>query len=262
MIRVVSEQSAEVWERLGTYRERYPIDHLLEQVDSLERSIQRREGRHHAIRRRLDDLERQVAAAAAELDAVGKEIAGSRTAGALLIEDILDRVRQENDERWSPTPFRGFRVWRIESGGIWGNQMCWPEPRLESRCLRSVPGDDIPHSLLRCGPPACGVYAVKDLEFFPAGVAGCEMRNMAIGVVTLAGKVVEHELGYRAQRASVVALAIHSGGRRVVTDRASEIEALFRAPVDAITRLENKGVSSPDEARAFLERSQKEDTWT
>ena len=247
---------------LQVYRERYPIDHLLGQVDSLERSIQRREARHHAIRRRLESLEKELSAATAELDAVAQEIAGSRTAGALLIEDIIDRVRQDNDERWSPIPLRGFRVWRIESEAVWGNQLSWPEPRLESRCLRSVPGEDIPHSLGRCGPPACGIYALKDLDFFPAGVASCEMRDMAVGVVALAGKVVEHELGYRAQRASVVALAIHHRGHRVVTDRASEIEALFRAPASAIERLENNDVSGPNEARALLERSQKEDKWT
>jgi hypothetical protein len=103
---------------------------------------------------------------------------------------------------------------------------------------------------------------VKDLDTFPAGVARCEVRDVAVGVVGLAGKVVEHELGYRAQRASVVALALHHRGTRVVTNRAPEIEALFRAPTDALARLESNGVSSPTEARAFLERSQKENTWT
>ena len=262
MPRVESERSAQAWALLQTYRERYPIDHLLDQVDSLERSILRRQERHHAIRRRLRDLERQLSATRSDLRTVVDEIAGSRNAGALLIEDILDRVRQENDERWSPSPIRGFRVWRIESGAIWGNQMTWPEPRLEGRCLRSVPGEDIPHSSGRCGPPACGIYAVKDLDTFPAGVARCEVRDVAVGVVGLAGKVVEHELGYRAQRASVVALALHHRDTRVVTNRAPEIEALFRAPADALARLESNGLSSPTEARAFLERSQKEDTWT
>jgi hypothetical protein len=246
---------------LQVYRQRYPIDHLLEQIESLEQSIARREGRHHAIRRRLAEIEKQLAETRSELHAVADEIAGSRATGALLIEDILDRVRQEHDERWSPAPLRGFRVWRVDSGAIWGNQVPWPEPRLASRCLRSIPGEDIPHSSGLCGPPACGIYAVKDLDMFPASVARCEMRDTAVGVVALAGKVVEHELGYRAQRASVVALAIHHRGHRVVTNELSEIETLFRAPTDAITRLEDKVITSPDEARAFLEMSQEEDTW-
>lgn len=260
--RVDGERPSDAWDQLQTYRQRYPIDHLLEQVDSLERSIKRRQARHHAIRRRMDDLEKQLTQTKAEFDAVTGEIAGSRAAGALLIEDILDRVRQENDERWSPTPPRGFRVWRVESGAMWGNQVTWPEPSLVGRCLRSIPGDDVPHAMRLCGPPACGIYAVKSLDTFPADVAGCEFRDMAVGVVALAGKVIEHELGYRAQRASVVSLAIHHGGRRVVTKRASEIEALFHAPTDAIARLESSSFSSPNEARAILESSQKEDIWT
>lgn len=262
MTRVDAERTAQAWETLQIYRERYPIDHLLEQVDSLERSIARRQERHHALRRRLGDLEKRLSETRAELRAITNEITGSRATGALLIEDILDRVRQDNDERWSPTPLRGYRVWRIESGAIWGNQVPWPEPRLEGRCLRSIPGEDIPHPSGRCGPPACGIYAVKDLDMFPASVGRCEMRDIAVGVVGLTGKVIEHELGFRAQRASVVALAIHHRGTRVSTNQAPEIEALFRAPGDAVERLGNHGVSSPNEAKAFLERSLKEDQWT
>ncbi|HEX6221734.1 MAG TPA: hypothetical protein VF115_11620 [Acidimicrobiia bacterium] len=254
--------SPDPWDLLQVYRERYPIGHLLEQIDSLERSIERRRVRHQAIRRRMEDLEKQLTETKAEFDAVSDEIAGSRATGALLIEDILSRVRLENDERWSPTPLRGFRVWRIESDSIWGNQVTWTEPRLVGRCLRSIPGEDVPHSMDRCGPPACGIYAVKDLDMFPSDVAGCEFRDMAVGVVALAGKVIEHELGYRAQRASVVALAVHHEGHRVVTRQKSELEALFRAPADAIARLENNRFSSPNEARAFLESSRKEDRWT
>ncbi len=261
MTRVDSERSSRAWEMLQIYRERYAIDHLLEPIESLERSISRREGRHHALRRRLADIEKQLSEARSELHAVADEIAGSRAAGALLIEDIVDRVRQEHDERWSPTPLRGFRVWRVESGAVWGNQVTWPEPTLASRCLRSIPGEDIPHSSGLCGPPACGIYAVKQLDMVPGSVARCEMRDTVVGVVALAGKVVEHELGYRAQRASVIALAINHRGRRVVTSQRSEIEMVFRSPTDAITRLEGNGISSPDEARAFLEMSQKEDTW-
>jgi len=262
MARVDDERTAQAWVSLQIYRERYPIDHMLEQVDSLQRSIARRREKHHAMRRRLGDLEKQLSETRADLRATADEIVGSRAAGALLIEEILDRVRQDNDERWSPTPVRGYRVWRIESGAVWGNQVPWPEPRLEGRCLRSIPGDDIPHASGRCGPPACGIYAVKDLDMFPASVGRCEMRDIAVGVVGLTGKVVEHELGFRARRASVVAVAIHHRGARVATNEKSEIEALFRAPSDAIERLGNNSVSSPNEARAFLERSLKEDQWT
>lgn len=255
------EETTDPWQLLEVYRERYQIDHLLGQVESLERSIEHRRRRQSAVRRRLEDLERQLAQATADLEAVEAEIRGSCAVGALLIEDILDRVREEHDERWSPAPVRGFRVWRIKSGAIWGNQVVWEGPTLISRCLRSVPGEDVPHSVRRCGPPSCGIYAVKSLNLFPDDIASCEFGDTAVGVVALAGKVVEHELGYRAQRAAVVAIAINHAGRRLVTKRKRDIRQLFQDPAGAVDRLEKTTDSSPDEARAFLEAAQQEEAW-
>lgn len=256
-----SEQPANPWNLLAKYRERYHIADLLGPIDSLETSIQRRELRSMALVRRIEQLEKDLAGARRELDAVRAEIEGSRVTGALLIEEILDRVRTEQREAWSPRPFRGFRVWRVHERSIWGNQVVWPEPELESRCLRSIPGDDVPHSVLKCGPPACGIYAVKSLDMFPPEVAGTAIRDSVVGVVAMSGKVIEHELGYRASRARVLAAAINRGGRRRLYRGHEEISELFRDPVAA---LDGKSEDEdPVDLRERLESIQREERiWT
>lgn len=257
MARSQSEQPQTPWDLLSIYRDRYQIGHLLGPIDSLEKSIQRREHRSMALIRRIGELEKELANARNELVTVRAEIEGSRTTGALLIEEIVDQVRIDQGEAWSPHPFRGFRVWRIHERAIWGNQVVWPEPRLESRCLRSIPGDDVPHSISRCGPPACGIYAVKDLDMFPPEVAATKVRDCVVGVVALSGKVVEHELGYRASHARVLAVAVNRGGRRRLFQTAGEIAELFRDPISTIEGREED--EDARHVRTFLEATQKEE---
>lgn len=261
MATVNRRRVAEQWELLDIYRDRYPIEHLLGEVDSLKRSIERRRLKRGSIRRRVEELEKMLADARTELDAVMAEIQGSLSVGSLLIDEILDKVREDNAERWSPTPIRGFRVWRVQPEAVWGSQVAWHQPILTSKCLRSVPGEDVPHSVTRCGPPACGIYAVKSLEMFPPDVASCQFRDMAVGVVALTGKVIEHDLGYRAARAKAVAVAVHFEGKRLAIRRENELRALFRNPAETVARLKAKSDSSPEETRAFLEQVQKEDPW-
>lgn len=263
MPRIDRELFPDPWLVLATYRERYRIGHLLEQVDSLERSIQRRQARRAAVRRRLTDLERQLEKVRAESRALEMEIEGSRSTGALLIDDILDRVRRDNGEVWSPTPVRGFRVWSIQSNAIFGNQTQWHGPSLAGHCLRGVPGEDIPHSMERCGPPPCGIYAVKSLDSFMPSVAAFQINHTVVGVVAMAGKVVEHEFGYRAQRATAIAVVAYDGGRRVAVTAPDEVEDLFRDPDETITRLTHYTDPSPRQARAILESVQQgEGKWT
>lgn len=257
MSRPQTEQSPGPWDQLATYRDRYQITHLLGPIDSLEKSIHRRELRSMALARRIEELEKDLAGARSELGAVRAEIEGSRTTGALLIEEILDRVRIDQGEAWSPNPFRGFRVWRIHEKAIWGNQVVWPEPKMEGRCLRSIPGDDVPHSVTRCGPPACGIYAVKNLDMFPPEIGATEMRDSVVGVVALSGKVVEHELGYRASQARVLAVAVNRGGRRRLFMSQDEITDLFRDPIGTVEDRSEDEESS--EVRRILEAIQKEE---
>jgi hypothetical protein len=51
---------------------------------------------------------------------------------------------------------------------------------------------------------------------------------MAVGLVAMTGKVVEHEHGWRAEEVTVLALALVRGGRVLTADDPDEIELLFQ----------------------------------
>lgn len=249
------------WKRLDLYRQRYLIEDRLGPLLSLEKSINRRRVRSASLARRLDELESQIAEVRTELRAVDSEIEGSRATGALLIEDIIDRVQIEMGEAWSPAPVRGFRVWRIEANRVMGSQTHWPSPTLMSECLREIPGEDLPHPVSRCGPPACGIYAVKGLDIFPDDVARGEIHRSVVGVVAMSGKVVEHEDGYRAASATTIAVSANDGRHQLLTTDTRVIEALFDDPAETLANSEVMG-SRNETTRGFLESVQsKESKW-
>lgn len=250
------------WTRLGIYRQRYPIDDRLHPVVALERSLQRRRVRAAALVKRLEQLEKVVSETRDELAAIDNEIEGARRVGALLIEELLDEVQSEMEEAWSPTPVHGFRVWRIEDNRIMGNRVHWASPTLESRCLREIPGEDLPHPVEFCGPPACGIYAVKDLEFFPTEVARGNIHDSVVGVVALYGKVIEHEGGYRSRKAKVVAVSVNDGRRRLMTDDPVVIGELFAEPEKAMVGYGRLSEEEKDTTQDFLKSIRaKEESW-
>ncbi len=215
------------WKRLQIYRQRYQIDDRLGALVDLEKSLNRRRVRSAALSRRLSELQEMVDEVRAELAAIEAEISGSRDTGALLIEEIIEEVRREMGEAWSPTPVKGFRAWRLEGNKVMGAQVHWPSPTLIGQCLRDIPGEDVPHPVSRCGPPACGIYAVKNLDMFGQAI---KIDHSVIGVVAMTGKVVEHEHGYRAGAATAIAVVASDGRRRLATTDPEIIEALFEDP--------------------------------
>ncbi len=250
------------WQRLETYRQRYQISERLGPLESLEKSMERRRARLNGLVKRKSELQDQLAAVATEIHVVDEEIQRSLMTGALLINEIIEQVRVDEGEAWSPFLVRGFRVWRIVDGQVLGNQMHWPTPTLSSSCLRQIPGDDIPHAGWRCGPPACGIYAVKELDWFPAEVAGCRMDRSVVGVVGMSGKVVEHEMGYRGHTASVLAISARLGSYWLLTGNPAEIEAVFDDPDAAIPEFGVHRRPEPEEARRFLESNKEnEEQW-
>ena len=254
---------ADQWRRLDVYRQRYRIDDRLEPLTALEQSMRRRRVRSAALSRRLEDLEEMVAEVRNELDAIASEIDGTRRAGALLIEEVLDQVQAEMGEAWSPRPVHGYRVWRIEGNAIMGNQVHWESPTLESKCLREIPGDDLPHAIDRCGPPACGIYAVKDLAMFPSAVARGAIHHSVVGVVAMSGKVVEHEAGYRSQRATAVAVSVNDGRGRLMTDEPDVIESLFADPHESMALARRVGNDEESLTTEFLASiRERQEQWT
>jgi hypothetical protein len=262
MTRVDAEEASEQWRMLDIYRQRYALTDELGPVLQLQNALDRRRTREAALERKQREIRTHLDQVTVELEAVKSEIRGTLVAGALLIEDILDKVRHERAERWSPVAVRGFRVWRLSDDEVLGNQVRWATPALESQCLRQIPGEDLPHGESRCGPPACGIYAVKQLDWFPADVAAVAMNNSVVGVVALTGKVIEHSQGYRAARARVIAVAARSQGRRLMTDEQELIEALFAKPALTLAHHGTSEAIESHEIREFLETSQrKEQRW-
>jgi hypothetical protein len=183
-------------------------------------------------------------------------------------EDLADpppRVAPAGDEGaaapfWSPLPVLGFRMWRLTSLGMRGVVQSWREPRVEAVCPR---GPGVPHDAPGC---RCGIYALKDPGALWALRPGAG-PILVYGLVALSGKVVEHEHGYRAGCAEVVAVAVLRSGAMLCRSDPAWIERLFlpglglaeaetgggvRAlgpglPVDGVEYLE-------DEARRFREK--------
>lgn len=263
MARVGAENDVDEWRLLEIYRQRYQIEERMGPLHDLEKSIKRRRVRTAGLTRAIEALEHELERARAERDAVETEIEGTKAVGALLISEIIDRVREDMGEGWSPMAVRGFRVWRIEDGLVMGNQVHWPKPTLSSVCLRDIPGDDVPHAVDRCGPPACGIYAVKHLTMFPDDVAAGHIKRSIVGVVAMSGKVVEHEEGYRAAHARVVAAVVNCEDRQLMTDSPRQISALFDDPVRTVTESGSTDETCEATVRDFLEASRrKEETWT
>jgi hypothetical protein len=55
-------------------------------------------------------------------------------------------------------------------------------------------------------------------------------KNFASGLVALEGKVVEHEKGYRAERARVLSLVVLNNGVMTIVDDETDVRAAFVDP--------------------------------
>jgi hypothetical protein len=150
------------------------------------------------------------------------------------------RVSGPVPEFWSPRPVLGFRFWDMR-GRLHGAWRAWDHPCREARCItgRTERDDgDVPHTDGRCGHPPCGIYAFKE----PAQLLGAfelpeGSRRYVYGLVALSGKVVEHERGYRARRAAVVAAVVVGRGRLVRVEGLERLQNLFAAPEDVVVGL-------------------------
>ena len=251
------------WELLDTYARRYRVEIETEAGLRLERSIARRSVRAHALRRRIAVLGDELEAARRDLQTVEDEIEGSWRAAHLFVEDQIDVIRERFGETWSPMPVLGFRIWAIRGNGVFGYRTQWRSPQIVSTCLNGAPGDDIPHAWAECGPPACGTYATKDLARLRNEVGIHEADRYVAGVVALAGKVVEHEHGYRAARVEVVAATATVGSRYLDSTDLDQISSLFRDPEGTVADEGSDGPSNLERGDRFLEHwKERQGQWT
>jgi hypothetical protein len=152
---------------------------------------------------------------------------------------------------WSPTPILGFRVWAVGSR-LRGAQRAWTGPTYTAGCLDfgEIDDPDVPHTDGRCVPPPCGLYAAKSISALVSefGLPGGDSR-WAYGMVALSGKVVEHEHGYRARRATAVAVAVVGRGELVRVERERDIAELFASPQRTVAEI---GVLHPDRVERIV----------
>jgi hypothetical protein len=173
------------------------------------------------------------------------EMDGSRTGSS-----------QEPNLYWSPYEIIGFRVWTIDDNRLHGVQVPWREVSMEARCLSTGSRFGVPHSDGRCGDVGCGIYVSKTFDdLHPVDIRSYR-RGYAIGIVSIGGRVVEHDAGYRAQRATILALSAGKANRHIRIAQVSAIERLLQDPEAAITEYSVATDSQDDplrRGREFLE---------
>lgn len=149
----------------------------------------------------------------------------------LVATEEAERIRSRHSEGWSPDPVVGYRAWHLDDDGrvVGATGHVWSRPVMDADCEQARrPYDDLPHTDRICSSfgYGCGVYASKSAADLHPGPA-----PRILGVVHLTGKVVEHESGYRAARARVVAVLADDDSRRLTTAEPDLIETVFEQPV-------------------------------
>ena len=121
----------------------------------------------------------------------------------------------------------GFRQFRVLDSGLWSTRADyqWGPGLHTARCLAKVPHDD-PVPAKGC---TCGFYARYTP---PPRTASALTSELVAGAVALSGRIELHAHGMRAERASVVALALPFSrwGKRRRTIAAAERLGIVAVP--------------------------------
>jgi hypothetical protein len=244
-------------ERLDVLRERYgSVGEDLRPLESLEQHIARRNSR-------IEILQQRIVEARAEIGRLSRERVGYLAGIEALLDDLIPKIEQRYGEGWTPAAIPGYRMWNVVDGQVVGAVTPWTDRSKSAVCLNGVSGVDLPHSNGRCGPPACGVYATKQPEYVFARMQ--RMRNWAIGLVGLTGKVVEHTHGFRAHTATIEALCLVVNGRRLHLDDHILIEAALLDPTGVVAASGEPAGSEAAEAAAaakYLRDRERIVSWT
>lgn len=181
-------------------------------------------------RRRLEQLSRELERIDDQMRSTASEVARIERWMEFCLRDVIARAKRDHAEGWSPTPVLGYRLWAVGDDGLHGVKMVWPGRKLTATCLSSGGKREIPHTDGRCGRLGCGVYAAKTVDplFTEFDIAG--IGDVALGLVALTGKVVEHDHGYRGAEAEVIALGASRRDHLLLTADPDRIETVFADP--------------------------------
>jgi hypothetical protein len=217
----------ELQSELDLLRLRYRGVSVPPELDRLQLAMGRRQAR-------ADHLRGQVASLLDEVSRIEAEIAGCRKGYEALLADTVERIKRDQREGWSPFPVLGFRLWGWRDGLLHGAWQPWKTTSKTATCGRG--NTEVPHSDGRCGRLGCGIYATKDLSTLLHEHTGPNDHGYLAGMVELTGKVVEHENGYRAARAEVVAGVLVSADRILPTCDPAELDEVFRRPGESMEK--------------------------
>lgn len=247
---------AELRAAARSYRDRYgELDGMVDLAAA--------DGALAARRRRLGQLAEEYERIGAEMRSMESEVVRIERWMEFCLEDVLARAREAHAEGWSPTPVLGYRIWGVGGKGLRGVKMVWRDRRMTATCLSHGGSNEIPHTDGRCGRLGCGVYAAKSIQRLYRGFEVAEIGDVALGLVALTGKVVEHESGYRAGEATVIALGASMGEHVLLTSDPKEIDRVFAKP--AVVK--QGPIVAPSGARlhqmeTYIEGQARRSTWT
>lgn len=239
--------------RLTQLEDRYGAERG-DPIIRLDQQIQRRTSKIDVLSEQLDQI-------VADLTQLESERIGLLTAADLVMRDRITEIQVDNDERWSPWPIQAFRMWGVTNSGLVGMFQRWHTPEMEAVCSKLPLNPDVPHTDGRCGEPQCGIYAAKRPEAVLESVP--PEGGWALGLVSMSGKVVEHEFGYRAQRARVETIVIHHEGRVLAAEEAQIVKLVFAAAVPTTKLLGRPAQEWPvDRTLVTLKAAERRLQWT
>ncbi len=212
---------------------------------------------------RLERLEHEAAAILSEITRLEDELHGREKALALLLGTVVERIGQTFRDAWSPVPVLGYRLWSMRRGALHGARTCWPEPTFTATC--SAFNGAAPHTDGRCGRLGCGVYATKELPSLVSMHIDAESHSYVAALVALTGTVVEHERGYRAETAQVVAAYAVWPDRVLATHDPRQIATIFagcdRVPSEWCGPWPHERTPVPDLVHYLRQRAKEEAAW-
>ncbi len=221
--REMTARLAELRRTLRTYEDRYGAVPDLVDTSRANAALTIRQRRLNQLREEEERITKQIASMLSEMKRIERWL-------EFCIEDAIERTRREHAEAWSPSPILGYRLWWLEDGQLCGVKLPWKKRSLAATCLRRGDLGEIPHSDGSCGRLGCGVYAAKTVDPLYRDFNVWSLEDFAIGLVALTGKVVEHDDGYRAAEATVVALGARLDGRVLLTNIPDMIDDVFADP--------------------------------
>jgi hypothetical protein len=218
-----AKRIAELRAEVRHYEARYGALEGTAEVQRAEAALLARQRRYNCLVEEAERLARQVRSAQDEVDRLEAWI-------EFCLADVVSRAKRDHAEGWSPTAVMGYRLWAVTPDGLNGVRMTWPGRTLVATCRRRGDDGEVPHADGGCGRLGCGVYAAKSLDELLKGFDLEEIGDVALGLVEMTGKVVEHESGYRGAVATAGALAAELDGHVLVTSDPVEIERVFAHP--------------------------------